>query len=169
MFPPVVAGVWSQRRAAWLSNDPTTTDDPGAVSPFRPYADGTKGRAGLPLKTHVFGVFFWLKKPKAGELSHVSWLKIKTKLGRFYIFNVCFKDFYSGWPVTSLQCFTGKQLHAFVQKQDRKTMAGRGFKLQGEIGSTFIVTKPPRSSQNVVIIIPPKCLIHSVIQVLGII
>ena len=26
-----------------------------------------------------------------------------------------------------------------------------GFKLQGEIGSTFIATKPPRSSQNVVL------------------
>lgn len=147
LFPPVFG-----LQEFGLNDEPHDWDFPqrrrrsGSSFTNFSYADGTKWSGRITSKdTHIWSGCL-LKKTKAGELSHVSWLKIKTKLGRFYIFNVCFKDFYSGWPVTSLQCFTGKQLHAFVQKQDRKTFFARGFKLQGEIGSNLIATKPPRSS-----------------------
>lgn len=94
------------------------------------------GYAGLPLRTHIWSDFLF-EKPKLGSF-HIWVIKDKTKLGKFHIFNVCIKGLFR---VTSHQL----------------TMFHRQYNCTHGKETGSLPTKPPRSSQNVGLIIPPKC------------
>ena len=150
MFPPVVAGVWSQRRAAWLRTTPPTTTRRRSRSSFTistvRWWHERSGRITVPLRTHIFGVVFCYKKTKAGGAFTCESIKNQNKArGGFTSSMFASKIFVQGDQSPAYNVSQANNCtHSFRNRIARQWPGG--FKLQGEIGSNLIATKPPRSS-----------------------